>query len=78
MWLTSLAIEPLWHSQAEAEASGRAAACECSSPGHWALGAWLWLWVEALSSDLSLVVLSFMFVEYEAPGGSEQSHSILV
>jgi hypothetical protein len=31
-WLTSLAIVPLWHSQAEAEASGRAVACECSSP----------------------------------------------
>jgi hypothetical protein len=28
--------------------------------------------VEALSSELSLVVLSFMFVEHEAPGGSEQ------
>jgi hypothetical protein len=32
MWLTSLAIGPLWHRQAEAEASGRAVACECSSP----------------------------------------------
>jgi hypothetical protein len=32
MWLTSLAIGPLWHSQAEAEASGNAVACECTLP----------------------------------------------
>jgi hypothetical protein len=77
MWLTSLAIGPLWHSQVEAEASGHAVACECSSPtlplGSWGMAVVV---VEALSSELSLVVLSFMFVEHEAPGGSEQSHSI--
>jgi hypothetical protein len=101
MWLTSLAIGPLWHSQAEAEASGRVVACEYSSPtlpvGPWGmvvvvvealgygcssptlpLGPWGMAVVVALSSELSLVVLSFMFVEHEAPGGSEQCHSILV
>jgi hypothetical protein len=84
MWLTSLAIGPLWHSQAEAEASGHAVACECSSPtlpvsdlpvpaDPWGMAVVV---VEAFSSELSLVVLSFMFMLHEAPGGSEQCHSI--
>jgi hypothetical protein len=32
MWLTSLALGPMWHSQANAEASGHAVTCERSLP----------------------------------------------
>jgi hypothetical protein len=91
MWLTSLAIGPLWHSQAEAEASGRAVACECSTPtlpvGPWGM---VVVVVEAqgygCSSptlplgpwDMAVVVVEALSSELLVVLSSEQCHSILV
>jgi hypothetical protein len=55
MWLISLALGPVWHSQANAETSGHAVTCERSSPalplGPWGMAVVV---IEALCYGLSL------------------------